>query len=283
MTVGEVALPRRVAAAIARALDCGALLPARTHEAVIRDGGIGFSVRVVDSLPRKAQAGRKPGGNPFLPHEPALFVADLSDTHFLLLNKYPVIEQHLLIITRALEAQESPLTPADFAALCRCLAEMDGLGFYNAGAVSGASQRHKHLQWVPRPPGEGSFPLEAAIETALEIGAIAAALPFRHALAPLDPEWLEQPAAAGRRLAEIYERLLAAIGRGGGAGYGRYNLLVARRWMMAVPRTQERHAGISVNALGFAGWLLARDEAQLSAIRASGPLRLLREAGEIHN
>ena len=54
-----------------------------------------------------------------------------------------------------------------------------------------------------------------------------------------------------------------------------YNLLVTRRWMMAVPRARERWDGVSVNALGFAGSLLVRDAGELARLRAAGPMRVL--------
>ena len=44
---------------------------------------------------------------------------------------------------------------ADFDALARGLAAIDGLAFYNGGTVAGASQPHKHLQLVPVPLGVG--------------------------------------------------------------------------------------------------------------------------------
>ncbi|HXG29166.1 MAG TPA: DUF4922 domain-containing protein, partial [Nevskiales bacterium] len=218
---------QQATAVAARALAGGALQPIRTHEATVTDRGLPFRVRVVDSLARKAAARREPQArpNPFLPYDPALFVAELSGRYVVLLNKYPVIEGHLLIVTRNFEEQETSLSGEDFAALCHCLAQMDGLGFYNAGLAAGASQRHKHLQLVPQ-PALGELPLEPEIRAALEIGALATALPFRHALAPLDPNWLDDPAAAGPRLAQIYERLLAVVGRGGDRGYGGYNLLI---------------------------------------------------------
>ena len=65
---------------------------------------------------------------------------------------------------------------------------------------------------------------------------------------------------------------------------GPYNLLVTRSWMMLVPRERERERerwrGTSINALGFAGSLLARDEAELEWIRTVGPMRMLREVGK---
>jgi ATP adenylyltransferase len=57
---------------------------------------------------------------------------------------------------------------------------------------------------------------------------------------------------------------------------GPYNLLVTRRWMLLVPRTREHFGSISVNALGFAGSLFVRDDAEMDALRAEGPMGVLR-------
>ena len=54
--------------------------------------------------------------NPFLPYDENLWVAHLSDTHTLLLNKFNLVAHHTLVVTREFEAQEQPVTAADFAA-----------------------------------------------------------------------------------------------------------------------------------------------------------------------
>ncbi len=66
-----------------------------------------------------------------------------------------------------------------------------------------------------------------------------------------------------------------------GACDSAYNLLLTRRWMMVVPRTRERWGPVSVNAVGFAGLLLARGDAG-EALSEAGPLTALRTvaAGE---
>ena len=48
------------------------------------------------------------------------------------------------------------------------MAEFEGLAFYNAGTVAGASQRHKHLQMVPLPlgPGPAPTPMDAFLGSA---------------------------------------------------------------------------------------------------------------------
>ncbi len=265
-----------------RAVASGALQPIPTERERIEQDGVAFVVRAVASLERKRAAGReqsRAGTNPFLDYEEDLYVADLSDTHVALLNKFNVVDHHLLIVTRVFEEQQNEITFADFEALATCMAEFDGLGFYNAGEIAGASQRHKHLQLVPVPLGAGPdrTPIDAALASARFNGPLGQApgLPFAHALARLDARAdLPASAAAGRSL-ESYRSLLRAVGLDPRAHP--YNLLVTRDWMLLVPRIRETVAGISVNALGFAGSLLVRNAQELALVRKRGPMTILRE------
>ncbi|MDY7804268.1 phosphorylase [Burkholderia stagnalis] len=275
----------------AHALRTGVLRPIETVQSSIVDGGVRFLVRRVSSLARKdtARAAGRAGGNPFLPYDPDLFVADISDTHVALLNKFNVIEHHLLIVTRRFEAQESLLNVADFAALLACMAEFGSIGFYNGGAAAGASQAHKHLQIVPLPFVEGgpALPISPLIESARIAGAIGTipGLAFAHAFAPL--ELFAAPVHETARAAcERYRALLDAVGiraldvDGEPRQSAPYNLLVMPTGLLLVPRSTERVEGISINALGFAGSLFVRDDAQMQIIDRVGPMNLLRRAAE---
>jgi sulfate adenylyltransferase (ADP) / ATP adenylyltransferase len=261
------------------ALSLGALQPISTHAETIDQSGVSFVIRVMDNLRRKAQDHqRRPlDFNPFLPYEPELFVADFSATHVGLLNKFNVVDNHLLIITRAFAAQDSALTLADFAALALGLGEIDGLGFYNGGRTAGASQRHKHLQLVPLPLGLGglAMPMEARLSLSASLST-AAGLPFQHGVVPLANY------ASGQELYGHYRSLLKTLGGGGetdAAPVFAYNLLVTRRWMLMVPRRQESHGGISINALGFAGSMFVKNQEQLERLRGLGPMRVLEAVG----
>ena len=188
------------------ALQCGALLSIPTEFEFIEQDGVRFLVRILSNLNRKKAAKEKQEKqsavsgqefNPFLPYEEDLFVADISDTHVCILNKYNVVDRHLLIITRAFEEQESLLTLEDFAAMWACLADFDGLAFYNSGKSAGASQRHKHLQLVPLPlvPSGPQIPIEPLLRAGQfqELNVTLAKLPFVNAFAPLNPDWMRLP------------------------------------------------------------------------------------------
>jgi len=283
----------------AHALRCGALLPIETVQTVLDDGGVRFRVRQVSSLASKPQprpdSSTQPGthpADPFLPHDPDLFVADISPTHLALLNKFNVIDHHLLIVTRHFIAQEALLDLADFTALFTCLAEFDGLGFYNGGSAAGASQSHKHLQTVPLAGLGGTLPvaplLDAlpAMPTACADGAVGTVpgLPFPHAYTPLAAPPTLPPARMARVALARYRQLLDAVGIraidvGGEAHQSApYNLLIFPRGMLLVPRAAEHVAGISINALAFAGSLFVRDAAQMETVAALGPMAVLRQA-----
>lgn len=307
----------RAAAVGAAALEAGALVPLGTTTTLVADGPLPFRVHLLERLTwkvRRTDDLRAAGSNPFLPPEPALCVADLGPTHRAVLNKFPVVADHILIVTRAFEHQQALLTRADCAAAAACLASLDGLVFYNGGAEAGASQAHKHLQIIPLPladwppdaaaraeaglPGlhtpeaalsDGRFPLEAAWAAAPDDGLGSPSqspwLPFRHALVHLQPargDALTDPETSpaadphldADALHAAFTRACVAVGLTGLAPI--YNLLLTRRHLLVVPRVRERTAGVALNALAFAGSLLVPHPALLETVRRVGPLRLLR-------
>ena len=272
-----------------RAIASGALQPIHTDQVRVEDGGVRFLVRVVSSLRRKAAEARGPGiqtqqapgsANPFLPPDPALTVAPISRTHLAVLNKFNVLERHLLIVTRGFEHQEALLTRDDFRALCVCMAEYPSLGFYNGGRVAGASQPHKHLQLVPLPfePHGTGVPMAPLLTGD---GPRCPQLPFAHAFGRLTRSIRSEALAAADEAHALYLRLLSAPGiqampqDSGERQSAPYNLLVADGWMLAVPRVKEFWRGISINALGFAGSLFVKEWVQLELIRAEGPMAVL--------
>ena len=268
-----------------KALQAGTLRPISTKGTVIYDGGVDFLVRVVSSLARKSEG--KKETNPFLPYEESMFVAEISDTHICLLNKFNVIDHHLLIIPRSFEEQESLLTLQDFEAIRICMAEFDGLAFYNGGEIAGASQGHKHLQMIPLPmankgPRIPIEPLFASARFKDDLG-IVPGLPFVHTFARLAPTIQEAPQQGAKELLRLYRVMLYAAGLNAPSEpqdsrqSGPYNLLITREWMMLIPRSEECFDSISVNALGFAGALLVQNKQQVQRLKDEGCMSALRK------
>jgi ATP adenylyltransferase len=277
------------------ALSIGALIPIPTEYDFIEDSGMKFFVRTLTSLARKdeerkkrqleAEAGIR--ANPFLPYEEELFVASVSETHVAILNKFNVVERHLLIVTREFEDQRILLSLADFEALWACLAEYESLGFYNGGEEAGASQPHKHLQVVPLPlaPEGPKIPLEPLLKTAVfngELGTIPA-LPFLHVVGRPMQRIVKSPADAARKTFALYGVMLRHLRMKAPAGDRQkkqsapYCLLITREWMLLVPRSREFFEGISINSLGYAGGLLVRNEEQMAILKERGPMTALKD------
>ena len=104
----------------------------------------------------------KSKADPFANPGPELFISDVpkeKPSHFLVLNKFPVIPNHFIIATKADLAQTDILEEADLSATYACINaweeasgdDEDGrlFAFFNSGDHSGASQVHRHLQFLP--------------------------------------------------------------------------------------------------------------------------------------
>ena len=87
-----------------------------------------------------------------------------------MLNKYPVIANHFILATKTHKPQTNVLEEDDLAVAHACLTAWEESGggchprklfaFFNSGKHSGASQAHRHLQFLPYEdmlgPGLGS-------------------------------------------------------------------------------------------------------------------------------
>lgn len=268
----------RLVAQTERGKKTGALQSIDTTAEIVESGGILFKVYVLANLVRKEKAQKQQGktkpANPFLPYEEDLYVTDISETHLCLLNKFNVVDNHFLIITKAFKQQKDWLNLDDFTALAKCLEEVDGLGFFNGGKVAGSSQPHKHLQVVPieETPIDGAIALLAK-ETIVR----SPTFPYAHAI----HRWQTFPTP--EQLLAIYHQLLSAVGITSpdwqGTQTAPYNFLCTRQWMMIVPRSQEKYGDISINSLGFAGSLLVKDRKTLSELVEIEPIQLLKAVG----
>ena len=288
------ALWQKILQTTEHALASGALRSYPTIPVFIEDGGVRFFIRVLKALEQKSAArvqqdkgvGAGRNSNPFLPPEKELEVADITDTHIAVLNKYNVVDHHLLIVTRHFEDQETLLTLRDFEALWLCMAEYDSLGFYNGGREAGASQSHKHLQVVPLPltSERPRIPIEPLLHASgpMPVPGALTVFPFRHAFVRLRYDIQEKPRDAALESFDLYTSMLGSLRMTTpGATIlprqsGPYCLLVTRQWMLLGPRSREHFEDISLNALAFAGSFYVANEQQLQRLRDAGPMNALR-------
>ncbi len=276
------------------ALDKKALKPILTNYEVIEDNSLNFVVRILDNIQLKEYAKKKQkkyqkisNYNPFLPYEDNLYVADLSNTHVCILNKYNVVNNHVLIITRDFQPQENLLNLFDLESLWLVLKQVKGLAFYNAGSIAGASQPHKHLQVIPFPfvPNYPTFPIDNLVlnyENKLKQNEIVMVdeLPYQNAIA--FHHSIDKSAKESAQITlDLYYQMLDFLGIDNTKEKteGNYNFLLTKKWSMIIPRSQAKALSISINSLGFAGALLVKDQEQLDIIKEHKPLHILTEVG----
>jgi ATP adenylyltransferase len=255
----------------------GSLVPLST-ERLSAPGLAPFVLRrLLSRTPKHLRAGG-PKPNPFLPWETDLEVELLGDEHVLLLNKYPVQPGHLLLISRRWQPQAGWLSVADWRAVTTLAVDCGGLWFFNSCAAAGASQPHRHLQLLPRAAGDPSCPLADLLLRQLRAeGNTVSSSPWPWAYAldrrrdPHDPQELQR----------LYHHQARLLGLGDPQHDPQprqpYNLLFDDDWLMTVLRRREHCAGFSLNALGFAGYLLATEESRLDWLEEHGPWELLRQ------
>jgi ATP adenylyltransferase len=126
-------------------------------------------------------------------------------------------------------------------------------------------------------------PIEPLLRTARFEGTmgVVPSLPFLHVITWMNPQWIEPSGDGAQDMLQQYLDMLRSVGLlGSGTGGEKvgprpYNLLVTRQWMFLVPRSTECFRGISVNALGFVGGVLVRDEEQFNLLKKVGPMTAL--------
>lgn len=126
-----------------------------------------FGLRFCPALAQKPggtlkESEDRPKPDPFENPAPELLVAEvpgINPSHLLVLNKFPVITNHFILATKALKPQTALLEQDDLSIAFACLQawEQDSLrdqprrlfAFFNSGEHSGASQIHRHVQFLP--------------------------------------------------------------------------------------------------------------------------------------
>ena len=266
-------LAARAQAVGSTALAQGALCPMPTTLLKL-PGTAGAEVRRLVGRHPQASQPRSPA-NPFLPPDQRLVLGSWGPAHTLLLNKYPVRSGHLLLITNGEHPQSGWLNGEDWRAAAALLERHDGLLFFNSSPVAGASQPHRHLQLLPRLPGQPCFPWEGWISQP------DGAYPWRLRKTSLPKRDRDLATSLGR----VYRQQLASLGLGCAREHsqpqGAYNLLITPDWFITVPRRRDGHQGVNINALGFAGMVLVTDRTNPAWLAAGGDvLSVLQAVGE---
>ncbi|RLN06145.1 hypothetical protein BBJ28_00004739 [Nothophytophthora sp. Chile5] len=229
------------------------LLPPAEH-------GIRYILWAADSAhakptPTKAQdeevaatkSAPKPFRDPFSKEnlEEELFVTRLHDTHNLVLNKFNVVDEHVVLPTIEFAPQEEPLTTADFRALLRDYSTTETV---QLPELPFCHFLHRIDMPEDTESGEASATLQAIYEKMLR----------QMNDTPYPVAASQPPSSSPLPVA--------------------YNLLLTASFLFLIPRKTQSFHGIEVNSIGFIGSFFVRNDEQRAFFAShGGPMELLRQ------
>ena len=237
--------------------------------------GNDFIIRELDITKFKKNTLIGPKINPFKPWDKILEIDSIGNGHQLILNKYPVQLGHLLLITNEWKEQNGWLDIKDWEAIKEVNKDTSGLWFFNSGPLAGASQPHRHIQLLRRDPSELSCPREKWILALNNLNYKNEKFSKNIILKKFSKSLNEE------NIHEIYKDLSYNLGLGDPRNDKKpkypYNLIFTDRWMIIIKRKTDNLFGISINALGFAGYILVTENSDIKYLRELGPEKLLED------
>jgi len=282
-----------------------------------KDLGIDFEIRLCPALLQKPSSPtphlelgeKEKRSDPFKsPYNPNLYVGELKDEeegteYVVLLNKYSVVEEHFLLVTKEFKSQTSPLDPSDLVQAYLLLRAAHKTGkhifaFYNCGDQSGASQAHKHMQFLPTESEDGP-PIERLAraahvdkeDTPFALSALPFANHVRRLALSTSTTHAELEPALSQAFIELLDLSISTVRHAASAAADdseqpprglSYNVVLTLGHLYVFPRRRETHRlavsgeALSVNALGFAGYMLVKSQEELQAVVAEGPTNVLK-------
>ena len=235
--------------------------------------GNDFIIRELDVTKFKKNILIGPKINPFKPWENILEIDSIGNNHKLILNKYPVQIGHILLITNEWKEQNGWIEIKDWEAIKEVNEDTTGLWFFNSGPLAGASQPHRHIQLLRRNTSELSCPREKWILDFSDVNykneKLRKNIIIKKFSKSLNKENIHQ----------IYKDLSNKLGLGEPEIDKKpkypYNLIFTDNWMVLIKRKTDNLHGISVNALGFAGYILVTEKSNIKYLKKYGPEKLL--------
>lgn len=254
-----------------------------------------FDLTELQSLEHRPEIGTI-DKNPFEKPEPELTVLSSfgnKDEFRIVLNKFPVVPAHFMMVTKQFKSQDTPLSPSELTSTYLLLHKLEAqdlnkkwFAFYNCGPQSGASQPHKHVQFMPLPDNYTPFAEVLAntsghfipnqFQEPLQDGN----LPFAHFLAKLPEKSTElDEETLALTFLSLLQRTLTVL-RDNEAGHISYNVIATTKFIMLIPRSKAKFQGsLGINSCGYMGLILCKNASLVGLVKSEGPLEILSSVG----
>ncbi|EGV64293.1 bifunctional AP-4-A phosphorylase/ADP sulfurylase [Yamadazyma tenuis] len=232
--------------------------------------------------------------NPFEDPEPELTIIEdfgAQNQFRIVYNKFPVVPRHIMLLTKEFKSQTTPLSPDELIGTFSILKKLSEdkenqwFGFYNCGEASGASQPHKHVQFMTLPKDFTPFPLLAVensdsfIPTTKREPLQLPELPMAHFIAKLPPKLddLDEESLV-LYFSSLLQRALTVL-RENDAKSISYNVIMTTSFMMVVPRSHGKYEDLGINSCGILGLFLFKSDDLLARVKESTPQKVWQDVG----
>ncbi|KAK6462734.1 5',5'''-P-1,P-4-tetraphosphate phosphorylase [Scheffersomyces coipomensis] len=265
------------------------------EEELIHNENIDVVLTLLHSLQFRPEQGTKET-NPFAKPEPELTIIDNygNNNEFrIIFNKFPVIANHFMIVTQKFKSQLTPLSLSELKATYKTLtalkvsaSEDDWFAFYNSGPQSGASQPHKHIQFMTLPHQKGfkvfaeslADTSESFIPNAKRDPLQNPNLPFAHYVVKL-PNVIDDLDDLALYFGSLIQSTLNTLRQNDSHDIS-YNFVMTTKYMLMVPRSNGKYKDkLGINSCGIIGLILCKDDELLQLVKNDGPLAILEAIG----
>ncbi|KAJ5204229.1 uncharacterized protein N7498_005108 [Penicillium cinerascens] len=267
---------------------------------LVTDNGMIFSFHLVESLKIKPQAEDAPEttksslingvkaqpmsfgpGSDIANDHPDMCITMVNETHYLVMNKFPVFRPMLLLLTvDSYRRQHEPLVLDDIEAgwSVICGLNEEHYVFFNCGELAGCSREHKHLQVVPAPGRHEGYDEGFKFFPDDDKQMAPRIVHFMQKFEELPGNRVE----GGEHLLEVYQCLLQQAREALNISTDvpcPHNFVLTKRWMVVIPRLAKEFHGFTANSPGMMGSVYIWTQEQLDAWKRIGPMNILRGLG----
>lgn len=221
--------------------------------------------------------GINPEDDPFAPPRKSV-ITEVPPEFVCMLNKYSLEKGHFLAVTDQFVPQNGPVRPQDLIMLYDVVQRPSKrtYAFLNGGPDSGASQKHRHFQFMQVPDlGEPVWP------DAIFNANPKATEPQSHPSVPVAHFLLPILDATRESLVKSWEKLFALAKKAAGTEDDEmaFNFLLTKEYMMILPRFQSNWDDISVGGTVMVGSIPVEEPKLLDIVKKAGITELMRRVG----
>ncbi|ETS84576.1 hypothetical protein PFICI_02601 [Pestalotiopsis fici W106-1] len=204
-------------------------------------------------------------------------IGDVSPTHLWAFNKFCMYRPHLLLLTK--DGYRRQYEPLDLDDIQSAWGALESLGwnyfmFFNCGKEGGCSRLHKHMQLTPYLK-DRLAPWPEKVVTAASAKK-PAGVPYEYILRRFDAD------LGPKQITDMYEGMMNEAARILGldpTAHIPHNFMLARNWMLVIPRTKAGYGGAYSNTLGMLGMVSVANRDELKCWMSQGPHKIIQELG----